>query len=90
VVVVFIANEENSDIIDIGVDGLVKNGKIAHLKKGYEFFYGCVFRVVLFLCSFMLFALHLFKFPFASPFSPVATCIGLMLLIPTLASERRR
>jgi len=33
-VFVFIANEENSEIPDIGVDGLVKNGKIAHLKNG--------------------------------------------------------
>jgi len=37
IVVVFIANEENSDIPDIGVDGLIKNGKMAHLKKGYMY-----------------------------------------------------
>lgn len=36
-VVVFIANEENAEIPDIGVDGLVKNGKMAHLKKGPMF-----------------------------------------------------
>jgi len=37
IVVVFIANEENSDIPDIGVDGLIKNGKLNHLKKGYMY-----------------------------------------------------
>lgn len=37
IVVVFIANEENSDIQGIGVDGLVKNGKMSHLKKGYMY-----------------------------------------------------
>jgi len=41
VVVVFIANEENSEIADIGVDGLVKNGKIAHLKKGFMYWIDC-------------------------------------------------
>jgi len=37
IVVVFIANEENSEIQAIGVDGLVSNGKLTHLKKGYMF-----------------------------------------------------
>jgi acetylornithine deacetylase len=37
IVAVFIANEENSEIPDIGVDGLIKNGKLAHLKKGYMY-----------------------------------------------------
>lgn len=36
-VIVFIANEENSEIPDIGIDGLVKNGKLDHLKKGPMF-----------------------------------------------------
>jgi len=36
-VFVFIANEENTEIENIGVDGLVKNGKIDHLKKGPMF-----------------------------------------------------
>jgi len=34
VVAVFIANEENSSIVGIGVDELVKRGLIAHLKEG--------------------------------------------------------
>jgi len=37
VVAVFIANEENSDIPGVGVDELVKNGKIAHLKNGWMY-----------------------------------------------------
>jgi len=41
IVVVFIANEENSEIQDIGVDGLVKSGKLAHLKKGYMYWIDC-------------------------------------------------
>lgn len=34
VVAVFIANEENSSIPGIGVDGLVKDGFLDHLKDG--------------------------------------------------------
>lgn len=34
VVAVFIANEENSSIPGIGVDGLVKDGLLDHLKDG--------------------------------------------------------
>jgi len=37
VVAVFIANEENSQIEDIGVDGLVKNGKLDALKNGWMY-----------------------------------------------------
>jgi len=33
-VIVFIANEENAEIQSVGVDGLVNNGKLDHLKKG--------------------------------------------------------
>jgi len=36
-VIVFIANEENSEIPGIGVDGLVKSGKLDHLKTGPMF-----------------------------------------------------
>jgi len=36
-VIVFIANEENSEISGIGVDGLVKNGKLDHLRSGPMF-----------------------------------------------------
>ena len=32
--VVFIANEENSSIVDIGVDGLMKAGALEQIKKG--------------------------------------------------------
>lgn len=34
VVAVFIANEENSSVVGIGVDGLVKNGLLNKLKAG--------------------------------------------------------
>lgn len=34
VIAVFIANEENSSIPGIGVDGLVKDGLLDHLKDG--------------------------------------------------------
>jgi acetylornithine deacetylase len=37
VVAVFIANEENSEVKDVGVDGLVKNGKLLHLQKGWMY-----------------------------------------------------
>jgi len=34
VAAVFICNEENSEVEDIGIDGLMKEGKIEHLKNG--------------------------------------------------------
>jgi len=34
---VFIANEENSMIEDVGIDALVKNGKLSHLKNGWGY-----------------------------------------------------
>jgi len=33
-VVVFIANEENNSVVDIGVDGLMKAGALEQIKKG--------------------------------------------------------
>lgn len=32
--VVFIANEENNSVVDIGVDGLMKAGALEQIKKG--------------------------------------------------------
>jgi acetylornithine deacetylase len=37
IVCVFIANEENSEVAGVGVDEVIKNGKMAHLKKGFMY-----------------------------------------------------
>ena len=62
-VVVFIANEENNSVVDIGVDGLMKAGALEQIKKGPLFW----------VCMRLVNINHISLFAFLSSFNPMLT-----------------